>query len=172
MGNAHPSLFPYEPLPTADGDLIITAGNDGQFAKLCEALGLPELADDPRFGRNQDRTANREELRPLLVERLATRTRDGVVPASCSPPASPCGPINTIDERRGVRRGGRPRPRRAARGRRPGDPERPQPDRPSPPPRSVYQLPPPRLDEHGAEMRAWLAEPAAARPNDAEGRQA
>ena len=79
MGNSHPSLFPYEPLPTADGDLIITAGNDGQFRKLCEVLGLPELVDDPRFGRNQDRTANREELRPLLVERLATRAADGVV---------------------------------------------------------------------------------------------
>ena len=47
MGNAHPSLFPYEPLPCADGDLIITAGNDGQFRKLCEVLGLPELVDDP-----------------------------------------------------------------------------------------------------------------------------
>ena len=57
MGNAHPSLFPYEPLPTADGDLIVTAGNDGQFRKLCEVLGLPELADDPRFARNADRTA-------------------------------------------------------------------------------------------------------------------
>ena len=49
MGNSHPSLFPYEPLPTADGDLIVTAGNDAQFRKLCEVLGVPELADDPRF---------------------------------------------------------------------------------------------------------------------------
>ena len=75
MGNSHPSLFPYEPLPCADGDLIITAGNDGQFRKLCAVLGLPELADDPRFAHNQDRTANRDALRPLLVERLATRTK-------------------------------------------------------------------------------------------------
>ena len=49
MGNSHPSLFPYEPLPCADGDLIITAGNNGQFRKLVEVLGVPELADDPRF---------------------------------------------------------------------------------------------------------------------------
>ncbi len=70
MGNSHPSLFPYEPLPCADGELIITAGNDLQFRKLAQVLGVPELADDPRFGRNEDRTANREELRPLLVERL------------------------------------------------------------------------------------------------------
>jgi len=46
MGNAHPSLFPYEPLPAADGELIIIAGNDGQFRKLCEVLGVPEPADD------------------------------------------------------------------------------------------------------------------------------
>ena len=70
MGNSHPSLFPYEPLPCSDGDLIITAGNDGQFRKLCEVLGLPGLAEDPRFAHNQDRTANRDQLRPLLVERL------------------------------------------------------------------------------------------------------
>src|SRR5919108_6442895 len=52
MGNAHPSLFPYEPLPTADGDLVITAGNDVQFRKLCQVLGMPVLADDPRFEHN------------------------------------------------------------------------------------------------------------------------
>src|ERR1700710_1875090 len=73
MGNSHPSLFPYEPLPCADGELIVTAGNDGQFRRLCEVLGIPEVAADPRFGRNEDRTANRDELRPLLVERLRTR---------------------------------------------------------------------------------------------------
>src|SRR5919204_451261 len=74
MGNAHPSLFPYEPLPTADQDLIIIAGNDGQFRNLCEALGVPELATDDRFARAEDRNRNREILRPLLVERLRTRT--------------------------------------------------------------------------------------------------
>ena len=49
MGNAHLSLFPYEPLPTADGELIVIAGNDTQFRRLCAALDRPELADDPRF---------------------------------------------------------------------------------------------------------------------------
>ena len=96
MGNAHPSLFPYEPLPTADLDIIIAAGNSGQFRKLCEALELPGLPDGPRFVRSEDRNRNREELRPLLVERLRTRpakewfdrlTKLGV----------PCGPINTIE---------------------------------------------------------------------------
>src|SRR5699024_10499045 len=46
MGNSHPSLFPYDALPTADGEMIIAAGNDAQFRKLCEVLGLPELVDD------------------------------------------------------------------------------------------------------------------------------
>ena len=74
MGNSHPSLYPYEPMPCSDQDLIITAGNNAQFRKLVEVLGVPELADDPRFARNEDRTVNRDELRPLLVERLRTRT--------------------------------------------------------------------------------------------------
>ena len=71
MGNAHPSVFPYEPLPTADNDLIVAAANDGQFrAALRACSASPTVADDPRFARNADRTANREQLRPLLVERL------------------------------------------------------------------------------------------------------
>jgi crotonobetainyl-CoA:carnitine CoA-transferase CaiB-like acyl-CoA transferase len=97
MGNSHPSLFPYEPLPCADGELIITAGNDGQFRRLCEVLGVPELSEDPRFGRNEDRTANRDALRPLLVERLMTRSKmdwfRDIIGAGV-----PCGPINTIDQ--------------------------------------------------------------------------
>ena len=96
MGNAHPSVFPYEPLPTADNDLIVAAANDGQFRKLCAVLGIPEVADDPRFARNADRTANRAQLRPILVERLATRGAlewfDLLVEAGV-----PSGPINTID---------------------------------------------------------------------------
>lgn len=95
MGNAHPSLFPYEPLPTADNDLIITAGNDGQFRKLLEVLGIPALADDPRFARNADRTERREELRPLLVERLKTQSAEHWF-AKLNEVGVPNGPINTI----------------------------------------------------------------------------
>ena len=95
MGNAHPSLFPYEPLPTADSDLIITAGNDGQFRKLVEVLGVPELADDERFARNADRTERREELRPLLIERLKTQPADYWF-AKLNEVGVPNGPINTI----------------------------------------------------------------------------
>jgi crotonobetainyl-CoA:carnitine CoA-transferase CaiB-like acyl-CoA transferase len=95
MGNAHPSLFPYEPLPTADNDLIVTAGNDGQFRKLVEVLGVPDLADDERFARNADRTQRREELRPLLVERLQTQSAEHWF-AKLNEVGVPNGPINTI----------------------------------------------------------------------------
>ena len=97
MGNAHPSLFPYETMPTADRDVIITAGNDGQFRALCEVLGIAEVADDPRFATNADRTANREELRPLLLEPLATWAAADLFIA-LNKAGVPCGPVNTIAE--------------------------------------------------------------------------
>jgi crotonobetainyl-CoA:carnitine CoA-transferase CaiB-like acyl-CoA transferase len=157
MGNSHPSLFPYEPLPCADGDLIITAGNNGQFRKLVEVLGVPELADDPRFARNEDRTAHRAELRPLLVDRLRTRsTQDWF--ADIIAAGVPCGPINTVDQ--GVAFAERI-------GLDPvvtvGDGEAGVPSVRNPITFSEtpadYRLPPPGLDEHGAEIRAWLATP-------------
>jgi len=96
MGNAHPSLFPYEPLPTADLDLIIAAGNNGQFSKLCEILDLPELPRDPRFAGTKDRNRNRDALRPLLIERLSTRTAQEWF-RRLSAAGVPCGPINNIE---------------------------------------------------------------------------
>jgi crotonobetainyl-CoA:carnitine CoA-transferase CaiB-like acyl-CoA transferase len=95
MGNAHPSISPYEVYPTADRSMIIAVGNDGQFARLVDVLGLPELASDSRFATNTHRVENREELGRLLSESLVTHgadhwqfalTRVGV----------PCGPINDI----------------------------------------------------------------------------
>ncbi|MEU6603084.1 CaiB/BaiF CoA transferase family protein [Streptomyces flaveolus] len=157
MGNAHPSLFPYELLPVADGELIVIAGNDGQFTRLCEILGLPDLPSDPRFARNQDRTANREVLRPLLVERLMTRTKKDLFHTLLAA-GVPCAPINTIAE--GVAFAeevgldpvvfvGQ------------GDAAVPSVRHPISfsvtPPR--YELPPPGLDEHGAALRAWLSAP-------------
>jgi crotonobetainyl-CoA:carnitine CoA-transferase CaiB-like acyl-CoA transferase len=158
MGNAHPSLFPYEPLPTADGDLIITAGNDGQFARLCGALGVPELVDDPRFAHNQDRTARREELRPLLVERLRTRTRAEWF-ATLSAAGVACGPINTVAE--GVAFA-------ESLGLEPvvevGEGEASVPTVRNPVTYSLtparYDRPPPACGEHSDEVRAWLQRPA------------
>lgn len=95
MGNAHPSLFPYDPLPTADKELIVIAGNNGQFRKLCDVLGLPDLPNDPRFANNEGRTHNRKELRPLLEERLRTKGADEWFRAMSAAGIS-CGPINTI----------------------------------------------------------------------------
>jgi len=154
MGNAHPSLFPYEPLPTADGELIVIAGNDGQFRKLCEVLGVPELVDDPRFAHNQDRTAHREELRPLLVERLAKRTKDEWF-RELTGAGVPSAPINTIDGGVALADELGLRPLVEA-----GEGETAVPGIRNPitfsatPPR--YDLPPPGLDEHGEEIRAWL----------------
>ena len=160
MGNSHPSLFPYEPLPTADGDLIVTAGNDGQFRRLCEVLGVPELVDDPRFRRNQDRTANRDELRPLLVERLSTRTKmewfRELIGAGVA-----CGPINTVADGVAFAEEVGLDPVVSV-----GDAGSEMPSIRNPITFSRtpvdYRLPPPSLDEHGADIRKWLSEPVAA----------
>lgn len=162
MGNSHPSLFPYEPLPCADGDLIITAGNDGQFRKLCDVLGVPDLADDERFLHNQDRTSNRDALRPLLVDRLRTRTKQEWF-REISAAGVPCGPINTVDggiafaEEIGLD------PVVTVGDGAAGVPSVRNPITFSETP-AEYRLPPPGLDEHGAEIRRWLSQPA-----DAEG---
>ena len=157
MGNSHPSLFPYEPLPCADGELIITAGNDGQFRRLCEVLGVPELAADPRFLRNEDRTANRDELRPLLVERLRTRSKmdwfRDIIGAGV-----PCGPINTIDQGVAFAEEIGLDPVVTV-----GQGAAAVPSVRNPITFSAteaeYRLPPPTLDEHGADLRHWLAGP-------------
>ncbi len=73
LGNAHPSISPYELLETGDGDLVLAVGNDRQFAALCEVIGARELAGDPRYATNGARVANRVALRADLVARLATR---------------------------------------------------------------------------------------------------
>ena len=155
MGNSHPSLFPYEPLPCADGDLIITAGNNGQFRRLVEVLGAPALAEDPRFRGNEDRTAHRDELRPLLVERLATRTTMEwfrVITAA----GVPCGPINTVDG--GVRFAEEVGLDPVVQVGTADDavPSVRNPIRFSATP-ADYRLPPPGLDQHGDEIRRWLA---------------
>jgi len=158
MGNSHPSLFPYEPLPCADGELIVTAGNDGQFRRLCEVLGVPELADDSRFLRNEDRTANRDELRPLLVERLRTRSKmdwfRDIIGAGV-----PCGPINTIDQGVAFAEEIGLHPVVTV-----GKGAAAIPSVRNPitfsATEAAYRLPPPTLDEHGTEIRRWLTEPA------------
>ena len=74
LGTAHPSIVPYESYRTADGELAVAVASERQWPRLCAALGVPALATDPRFATNGDRVEHRAELRPLIAERLATRT--------------------------------------------------------------------------------------------------
>jgi len=97
MGNAHPSVYPYQPLPTKDRDVIVAAGNDRQFRAFCEVIDLPELADDERFRFNADRTANRGELHPIIVGRLAQWSADDLF-VELNAAGVPCGPINSIGQ--------------------------------------------------------------------------
>jgi crotonobetainyl-CoA:carnitine CoA-transferase CaiB-like acyl-CoA transferase len=76
LGNAHPNIVPYETFATADGEVAVGVGSERQWPRFCEAIGAPELAADPRFATNGDRVVHREALRPLIVERLATRSSD------------------------------------------------------------------------------------------------
>jgi crotonobetainyl-CoA:carnitine CoA-transferase CaiB-like acyl-CoA transferase len=154
MGNAHPSLFPYETMPTADREMIIAAGNDRQFRSLCEVLRIAEVADDPRFKTNADRTRNREELRPLLVEQLTQWPADELFIA-LNKAGVPCGPINTIGEGVELAESLGLRPRVEL-----GDGDRAVNLVRNPITFSDadlhYDLPPPELGEHTDEVKAWL----------------
>ena len=154
MGNEHPSVYPYQTMPTKDRDVIITAANDRQFRALCEVLGVPELADDDRFRLNADRTANRAELHPILIDRLADWGADDLFIA-LNKAGVPCGPVNTIAEGVALAERLGLEPRVTV-----GDGDR-----------SVdlirnpiafsdaairYTSPPPELGEHSASIREWL----------------
>ena len=155
MGNFHPSLCPYEPLPTGDGDLVIAVGNDTQFARLCAALGAPELAADPRFAVNADRTAHRAELRGLLGERLAARTSADWFTV-LTEAGIPCGPINGLDDGIALAQELGLEPVVTAGQGAAGIPGIRNPVTMSATP-PAYPLPPPGLDEQGEQIRAWLA---------------
>ena len=95
QGNTHPSLAPYQDFPTADGAMLLAIGNDGQFARFCEAAGKPEWASDPRFVRNTARVQHRGVLIPAMEDVTRTRsTADWI--ALLEDKAVPCGPINDM----------------------------------------------------------------------------
>jgi crotonobetainyl-CoA:carnitine CoA-transferase CaiB-like acyl-CoA transferase len=97
MGNSHPNIVPYQDFPTADGDMILAIGNDGQFARFCAVAGHPEWSDDARFATNPQRVANRAVLIRQLRQVTITRdTADWI--AALEAAAVPCGPINRIDQ--------------------------------------------------------------------------
>ncbi len=96
LGNAHPSITPYESFPTADGHIILAIGNDGQFRRFCEAAGLAALADDPKFSTNAARVKNRAELSAAIAGIFRTRPSKAWI-STLSSLGLPCGPINTLD---------------------------------------------------------------------------
>ena len=95
MGNAHPSISPYEVYPTGDRSMIIAVGNDGQFRRLVDVLGIPELSADTRYSTNTSRVENREELGRRLAASLASHGADHWQ-AELTRVGVPCGPINNI----------------------------------------------------------------------------
>jgi len=97
QGNSHPSLAPYQDFPTQDGSMLLAIGNDGQFARFCEAAGKPEWAADPRYASNTLRVKNREMLIPAMEAVTRTRTTADWV-ALLEDKAVPCGPINHIGQ--------------------------------------------------------------------------
>jgi crotonobetainyl-CoA:carnitine CoA-transferase CaiB-like acyl-CoA transferase len=149
-GNRHPSIVPYETYEAADRPFAVAAGNDRLFARLCQAIDRPELAADPRFATNEARVENvdalGEELETVFRTEPANHWLKTLRAASV-----PVGPINRVDEAFELA---------AELGLEPTEyhaglplirpPLRIDGDRPP------IRRPPPRLDEHGDEIRAWL----------------
>jgi crotonobetainyl-CoA:carnitine CoA-transferase CaiB-like acyl-CoA transferase len=151
MGNDHPSIVPYGTFDAADGPFALAVGSDGLFVRLCGELGRPELAEDPRFATNPARLEHRAELGEELQAAFAGATADEWV-ARLRAAGVPVGPINDVaqafafaesleldpvDETGGVRTVRSPvRLERTP---------------------ALVQRRPPRLDEHGDDIRAWLA---------------
>jgi crotonobetainyl-CoA:carnitine CoA-transferase CaiB-like acyl-CoA transferase len=97
MGNAHPTVAPYNAFQTADGHIILACGNDGQFQRFCKVAGLEQLASDPRFRTNPDRIRNRDDWMPVLEEAFRARPSAWWI-EQLEAEGVPCGPINSIDE--------------------------------------------------------------------------
>ncbi|RSS56961.1 CaiB/BaiF CoA-transferase family protein [Streptomyces sp. WAC01280] len=156
MGNRHPSIAPYEVFEARDRPLVLAVGTDRQFRTLCERLGLPGLADDPRFATNTARVAHREELVAAVSGPLGTRTADGWF-EELTAAGVPCGPINDLAaafdlaERLGLD----PRVPEPAAG--PGQVVNPIRLGATPP---SYRSAPPRLGEHTDGLLAALGRPA------------
>ena len=150
LGNVHPSIEPFATYAAADGDLMICAGNDAQFARLAEAIGAPELASDERFRTNADRVRNRDVLRGGSSRAwLRVRAAHGARRCRAGVPAGPVQALDeafsladalgldVVDESDGVRTVAFPARLSAT--------------------PATTRLRPPGLDEHGAELRAELS---------------
>jgi crotonobetainyl-CoA:carnitine CoA-transferase CaiB-like acyl-CoA transferase len=149
-GNRHPSIVPYETYEASDRPFAVAAGNDRLFARMCEAVGVPDLAADERFATNEARVAHVDALGERLEAVFRTRPAEHWI-ATLRAASVPVGPINRVDEAFALA---------AELGLEPVD-ERHGLPLVAPPlrlggERPPIRRPPPRLDEHGAEIRAWL----------------
>ncbi len=150
-GNAHPSIAPYQTIPTATDDLALAVGNDALFTRLCEELGRPELTSDPRFATNSERVVHRDELIAIISEIFAGESAQSWT-ERLTAAGVPAGPVNDVAQAyqfaeslglepvvdlEGVR--STRSPMRLSR---------------TP---AVPQSRPPRLGEHNDELRAWLS---------------
>ncbi|MGZ5895145.1 MAG: CaiB/BaiF CoA transferase family protein [Xanthobacteraceae bacterium] len=97
QGNRHPNIMPQDVFKCRDGEVVLAVGNDGQFAKMCVALGQPELGSDPRYVKNADRVRNMDELMGKIAKVFAQWNRADLVDA-LEKAGVPCGPINSIPE--------------------------------------------------------------------------
>jgi len=97
MGNRHPTIAPYETFATADGELVLSVGNDDQWRRFCRAAGLDALGTDERFATNGARVDHYDELGPILVDRLRTRTRAEWI-ATLDAAGVPCGAVKSVAE--------------------------------------------------------------------------
>ncbi|MCA1769051.1 MAG: CoA transferase [Halomonas sp.] len=96
-GNAHPNIVPYQAFACADGHLVLTVGNDAQFARFAKLLGHPEWSEDPAYASNAARVGNRHVLVPMIQAILMTRGRNDWL-AELETRGIPAGPINTLTE--------------------------------------------------------------------------
>jgi crotonobetainyl-CoA:carnitine CoA-transferase CaiB-like acyl-CoA transferase len=149
-GNRHPSIVPYETYEAADRPFAVATGNDRQFARLCESIGLPDLAGDARFATNEARVANVDALGEAFEAVFATAPADHWV-STLRAAGVPVGPINAVDEAFALA---------AELGLEPTEDTQRVPLI-NPPlrldgTRPEIRHPPPKLDEHGEEIRTWL----------------
>lgn len=160
LGNGHPNIVPYQVFPSADLPMILAVGNDAQFERFCHVAGIPDIPKDGRFATNVMRVQHRDEICAIVEARLKTKPRAFWL-ESLERVNVPCGPVNDLEavfndphvRARGAElrmdcewaQGGEihllANPLKLSR---------------TPP---TYRHPPPRLDEHAAEVQAdWLAE--------------
>ena len=97
FGNAHATIVPYQAFATGDAPVVVAVGNDGQWARFCTAVGLDELADDPRFASNPSRVENREILVPKIAEALAAESSKALI-TKLDAAGVPCAPVRRVDQ--------------------------------------------------------------------------